>query len=112
MVWTEGERPRGVGSAVEAVAYAARVCFGLGKWTAEPGLPSHPAWYPNWAWIAATGGADRRSAKNAAGLKHQSCEAHHMARPRSTPRGAYSPGRSEPRATVHEVDQAIPLSPP
>jgi hypothetical protein len=40
-----------------------------------------PMWQPRQAAIAAEGGADRRSAKNAAAPMHQSHEAHHTARP-------------------------------
>jgi hypothetical protein len=58
---------------------------------------------------AATGGADRRSAKNAAAPKDQSCEAH--TRPgRSTPPRAYSLGRSEPMGDRPSSDRRSPLT--
>ena len=50
-------------------------------------LRYHAAWQPGQAKIAATGGADRRSAKNADRPMHQSREAHHPARPLHSPVG-------------------------
>ncbi len=41
--------------------------------------------------MAAAGGADRRSAKNAAAPMDQSREAHHSARPHHSPEGGQSP---------------------
>jgi len=49
--------------------------------------------------IAAVGGADRRSARNAARPMNQSREAHLATWPLHSPEGAFSPGRFE---TVHE----------
>jgi hypothetical protein len=49
-----------------------------------------PTWQPGQAWIAAAGGADCRSAKNAAAPINQSREAHHTARP------LHSPERGQP----------------
>ena len=47
----------------------------------------YPAWRPGQAHIAAAGGADRRSAKNADAPMDQSREAHRSARPHHSPRG-------------------------
>ena len=53
-------------------------------------MPYHPGWPPGQVGIAAAGGADRRSAKNAAAPMDQSREAHHAARPLHSPEGAMS----------------------
>jgi hypothetical protein len=49
-------------------------------------LRYHFEWQPSQAQMAAVGGADRRSAKNAAKPMHQSREAHHPARPLHPPK--------------------------
>jgi hypothetical protein len=61
---------------------AARHADGMGR-----DLQDHFEWQPGQAQIAATGGADRRSAKNAAAPMNQSREAHHAARPLHPPEG-------------------------
>jgi hypothetical protein len=55
---------------------------------ARPLLWHHPMWQPGSAEIAAEGGADRRSAKDADRPINQSREAHHPARPLHSPEGA------------------------
>jgi hypothetical protein len=49
----------------------------------------HPTWHSRQAEIAAVGGADRRSAKNADAPLNQSREAHLAARPLHSPEGAH-----------------------
>jgi hypothetical protein len=74
----------------------------------EGSARARPPYYPvaiGRAGIAAAGGADRRSAKNADRPMNQSREAHHAARPHHSPEGASSLGRSE---TINRSDQAIP----
>jgi hypothetical protein len=51
----------------------------------------HLEWQPSPAEIAAEGGADRRSAKNAAAPMDQSREAHRSARPLHSPEGGHNP---------------------
>jgi len=53
-------------------------------------LRYHPECQPGQARTAAEGGADRRSAKNAAAPINQSREAHHSARPHHSPKGGQS----------------------
>jgi hypothetical protein len=60
---------------------------------------------------AAAGGADRRSAKNAAAPNDQSRKAHHPAWPLHSPEGHTAPDAPNPRATVHEAT-GDPLSRP
>ena len=50
----------------------------------------HSEWQPGQAEIAAAGGADRRSAKNADRPMNQSREAHHSAWPLHSPEGGQS----------------------
>ncbi len=47
----------------------------------------HREWQPGQAWTAAAGGADRRSAKNAAAPLNQSREAHPLGAAAPLPRG-------------------------
>jgi hypothetical protein len=53
-------------------------------------MPHHPGWQPRPARIAAAGGADRRSAINAAAPMDQSRAAHLAARPLHSPEGGQS----------------------
>ena len=68
----------------------------------------HPAWQSGQAEIAAAGGADRRSAKNADGPLNQSREAHHAALaaplPRGGPVGRGFCGRLAPRGGMTWTD--------
>jgi hypothetical protein len=54
---------------------------------------AHLEWLPGPAEIAAAGGSDRRSAKNADRPINQWCEAQHPARPLHSPEGASRPPR-------------------
>jgi hypothetical protein len=69
-------------------------------------VPHHHEWQPGQAEIAAVGGADRRSAKNASAGMNQSREAHHSARPLHSPLGGHDQGEPTARA-----DYRGPLKP-
>jgi hypothetical protein len=66
-------------------------------------IPRHPAWLPGQAWIAAGGGADRRSAKNAAVPLNNRAKRTTRCGRSTPPRGPTVPDASNPRATVHEA---------
>jgi hypothetical protein len=80
-----------------SVAHAGVGVGGSPSWSTLSGstafIPQHREWQPGQAQIAAAGGADRRSANNAARPMHQSREAHLAAWPHHSPEGGHNPYR-------------------
>jgi hypothetical protein len=84
------------------------------------GRPYHPAWLPGQAWIAAAGGADRRSAKNASAGMNQPREAHLAERSLHSPKGtelercwrAGDAGGTPPARVGTSVGTRVRVAPP
>jgi hypothetical protein len=79
-------------------------------WSREPNAlrpHSHSAWQVGQAWIAPAGGADRRSAKNAAAPMRQSRQAHRWAWPLHSPGGGLQVTDKEWLDAVNALDRVL-----